>query len=110
MVLTDRGVKGTKDSLFPKGYVGIFLLDFRIVTFSNLTKSKGRLDGHKGDLAENIERDFIRDGLVKAREFLGLLGCKPSRVDKEGVFERGGKSSEWKKWVTSLGSEGEEDM
>ena len=69
-------MNGKEDSLLPRGSVEIFFLDFRILTFSNLMESNGRVDSDRGDFAEKIERDIIREGSMKAGEFLELSSKK----------------------------------
>ena len=64
-------------------------------------ESNGRLDGDRGDLAEKIDRDFIRARLVNVGDFLGLSGGRTSGTGSR-VRARGGKSSEMNKGVTTL--------
>ena len=50
----------------------MFSLDFQMVTFSNMTKSRGRVEGEIGDLYENIKRELRRKGSKKEGEVVGL--------------------------------------
>ena len=48
------------------------MLDFLVLTFSNLVESKGKVDEERGELDENIVRDFIKSELEKVGELQGL--------------------------------------
>ena len=46
-----------------------------MVTFSFLMKARRMVEGDKGDLSENIVREFKRDRSVKEGDSQGLEGC-----------------------------------
>ena len=61
-------------------------------------ESKGRVDDERGDLVEEIERDFISEGPVKEGEFHGLSSCRSVGICSP-VWARGGKYLELNKGV-----------
>ena len=69
MILDERGVYRPEG---PMTSEDLFLLDFLIVTFSNLIESKGRIEGEIGYLSRKMFRDFKREGSIKEGEEIGL--------------------------------------
>ena len=70
---------------------GLVFLDLRMVTFSNLMESMGRVEGKRGDLSKNTERGLRSEGSIKEGESLGLANEGSTGLGE--VLVRGGKSS-----------------